>query len=324
MDNSTLEKINRFSRREMTEKELYTFSVVLCDNEVDRDCERFSDEALIKMKELFIGKTGIFDHEPRSSNQSARIYDTELITTDRLTKDGRTYKYLKAYAYMIRTDENKSLIAEIDGGIKKEVSVSCSAVKRICSICGADRNTSGCDHSKGKEYSGSKCHIVLDDITDAYEWSFVAVPAQINAGVTKKYDSEKEEKSMDPITTTDQAALDAAVSAAVEETKKQYEGWISPEDVASLTKERDDAIAQNKAYELKVLKLRTASEKGIPLALAERLTGDTADAISKDADMLAGYLAPKALPSPKFSGDTFVSDSETAAQLSMLAAINKN
>ena len=31
------------------------------------------------------------------------------------------------------------------------------------------------------------CHTILSDITDAYEWSFVAVPAQRNAGVTKQY-----------------------------------------------------------------------------------------------------------------------------------------
>lgn len=324
MADNTLDKINRFSRKKLTENELYTFSVILCDNEVDRDGERFSDEALVKMKELFIGKTGICDHKPSAENQHARIYDTELVTTDKLTADGRVYKYLKAHAYMVRTENNTSLIAEIDGGIKKEVSVSCNAVKRICSVCGADRNIAGCEHSKGKDYGGGKCHYILDDITDAYEWSFVAVPAQINAGVTKKYNSEKEEKSMEFTPITTQAELDAIVGKAVEETKKQYEGWLSPEDAAGLAKERDDAAAQSKAYELNILKLKTAGEKGIPLALAERLVGDTADAISKDADTLAGYLAPKVQPSPKFSGDTPVNNSETAAQLAMLAAINKN
>jgi hypothetical protein len=73
-----------------------------------------------------------------------------------------------------------------------------------------------------------------------------------------------------------------------------------------------------------MLKIKTASEKGIPIALADKLTGDTAEAISKDADVLAGYLAPKAKPSPKFSGDSTGTDAKTAAQLSMLAAINKN
>lgn len=41
-----LEKINRYTRRAFQEEELYTFSVVLCDNEVDRDMERFTIPAL--------------------------------------------------------------------------------------------------------------------------------------------------------------------------------------------------------------------------------------------------------------------------------------
>lgn len=97
------------------------------------------------------------------------------------------YEYLKASVYMIRTDANKDLIAEIEGGIKKEVSISCSAQKKKCSVCGCDKDTAVCSHMKGRMYSGKLCHTVLDDVTDAYEWSFVAVPAQVNAGVTKHY-----------------------------------------------------------------------------------------------------------------------------------------
>ncbi len=195
MEKEILEKINRFTRREFCGEELYVFSVILCDNDIDRDGERFSDRALEQLKELFIGKTGIFDHDPSTANQTARIFDTELITDDgRTTKNGEPYKYLKGSAYMVRTDENKNLINEIDGGIKKEVSISCSAAKKICSVCGRPRGS--CQHIPGKSYSGKICHTVLDDITDAYEWSFVAVPAQVNAGVTKKFtESDISEKA---------------------------------------------------------------------------------------------------------------------------------
>ena len=68
-----LEKINRYTRRAFQEEELYTFSVVLCDNEVDRDMERFTIPALERLGELFLGKTGIFDHAPQAQNQAARI-----------------------------------------------------------------------------------------------------------------------------------------------------------------------------------------------------------------------------------------------------------
>lgn len=191
MTKDQLEKINKFTRRELTEDEVYVFSVILCDNDIDRDCERFDRKALEQLKELFIGKTGIFDHDARSSHQSARIFDTEIAADDsRTTKNGEPYICLKAHVYMVRTDENRSLIAEIDGGIKKEVSISCSASERKCSVCGCDKAKAGCAHVKGKNYGGKLCHTVLTGITDAYEWSFVAVPAQVNAGVTKRFFSD--------------------------------------------------------------------------------------------------------------------------------------
>ena len=42
----------------------------------------------------------------------------------------------------------------------------------------------------GQRYGDKLCHVVLGDVTDAYEWSFVAVPAQREAGVTKQFRSE--------------------------------------------------------------------------------------------------------------------------------------
>lgn len=184
----TLKKLNQFTRREMNEDEVYIFDVILCDNDIDRDGERFSLNALKSLEKLFVGKTGIFDHNPKCSGQTARIFSAELVTDNsKTTAAGEPYTYLKGSAYMVRTDENLSLIREIDGGIKKEVSISCSAKSRKCSVCGADLNRKGCPHTAGKNYNGKIAHAVLDDITDAYEWSFVAVPAQVNAGVTKKF-----------------------------------------------------------------------------------------------------------------------------------------
>ena len=190
MNTDILEKINRFTRRPLKEDEVYVFSVILCDNEIDRDFERFSDASLEELKDKFVGKTGISDHNATSANQTARIFDTEIVSDDvRITKTGEMYRYLNASAYMVRTGENKDLISEIDGGIKKEVSISCSAERRICSICGCDRAKGSCSHVKGRKYGGKLCYDILEGISDAYEWSFVAVPAQVNAGVTKHYTS---------------------------------------------------------------------------------------------------------------------------------------
>ena len=100
---------------------------------------------------------------------------------------GKPYKFLKGNAYMVKTSSNQDLIKEIDGGIKKEVSVSCTAKYKRCSICGKDVYSGKCTHTMGNQYMGKPCYTILDDISDAYEWSFVAVPAQVNVGVTKHY-----------------------------------------------------------------------------------------------------------------------------------------
>lgn len=189
-----LEQLNHYTRRTHTQDEVFLFDVKLCDNEIDRDGERFSREALGQLKALFVGRTGIFDHNPRGENQNARIFGTELVEEpERMTTAGEPYTYLKGHAYMIRTDANRDLIREIDGGIKKEVSISCTANARTCSICGHDRRKSPCTHQPGRTYAGQLCHTVLSDITDAYEWSFVAIPAQREAGVTKQFRDGKQD-----------------------------------------------------------------------------------------------------------------------------------
>lgn len=194
--NEMMEAVNRFTRRALTADEVYLFDLILCDNEIDRDGDCFSDAALAELAKRFEGVTGIFDHDPRSGNQAARIFRTEVCSDpERTTRTGTPYRFLRANAYMVRTAGNADLIREIDAGIKKEVSISCAVGRQTCSICGANRLKQNCGHVKGKSYAGTVCFTTLDDITDVYEWSFVAVPAQRHAGVTKKMggsaDSEK-------------------------------------------------------------------------------------------------------------------------------------
>ncbi len=199
VNSETLAKINKFTRRELTADEVFCFSVILCDNEIDRDNEKFSVDALNKLAQLYVGKTGIFNHDPKGENQTARIYDTAVIKDEtRKTADREVYTYLQAEVYMVKTDKNADLIKEIDGGIKKEVSVGCAVEREICSICGKDRRTNPCNHRKGASYGGKKCFGILNSPTDAYEWSFVAVPAQRNAGVTKRYGEDYASKGAFP------------------------------------------------------------------------------------------------------------------------------
>ena len=94
---------------------------------------------------------------------------------------------------MIRTAKNADLIAEISGGIKKEVSVGFRATSFRCSICGKDGDyTYRCSHRKGESYGGKICYNLICGATDAYEVSFVAVPCQPNAGTTKSFETADE------------------------------------------------------------------------------------------------------------------------------------
>lgn len=182
--------INQFAKTPLKEDEVYTFSVRLCDNEVDRDWERFDTAALEELGRLFVGKSGVFDHQWSALGQTARIYRTEVVKEPAMvTAAGDGYCWLKAWAYLLRTEKNAQLIAEIEGGIKKEVSVGCSMGRQVCSICGAE---GGCQHVKGQEYGGKLCFTELKEPKDAYEWSFVAVPAQRNAGVVKRFGQEEQ------------------------------------------------------------------------------------------------------------------------------------
>lgn len=188
--------INTYTRRPLTAEEVYVFSLTLCDNDVDRDGERFTVESLFALEKLFVGKTGIFDHEPSAKNQAARIFSCAA-THDpgRKTAMGDAYFSLKARAYMPKTEENRALRESIDSGILKEVSVGCAVEKTLCSVCGQE--LAACAHRKGNVYGGKLCCGELVEPTDAYEWSFVAVPAQRSAGVTKE--ANRKEATMEQL-----------------------------------------------------------------------------------------------------------------------------
>lgn len=173
-----LNLINKISHRPLSADEVYVFSIRLCDNEIDRDGERFPVDTLNELASMFIGMSGIFDHQWITSRQNARIFKTELVTDETtITVAGDPLCYLKGYAYIVKSEYTKPLIDEIENGIKKEISVGCSVNKAQCSICGEDiYDKRKCSHEKGREYNGKVCWADLLDVADVYEWSFVVGP----------------------------------------------------------------------------------------------------------------------------------------------------
>lgn len=199
---SEMRKINKLTLSPLSAEEVFTFKVYACDNELDdKNYEPFNLQALKDLKNLFIGKTVIKDHRRSADNQVARVYDSELITEPKITGANEPFTKLLLKCYMVKTASNADLIAEIKGGIKKEVSTGTRAKKAICSICGTDNSKSYCSHWPGREYDtadGKKmCYITLDGAKEAYELSLVAVPAQPRAGATKNYGAAVKEEQLE-------------------------------------------------------------------------------------------------------------------------------
>ena len=177
-----LEAINAQAKAQLTAEQVYVFSLRLCDDQVDRDHERFDAAALPTLAKLFIGKTGVVDHKWSADKQIARIFETQVVKEAGIS-------YIKAWAYIRRGGSNDEVIADIEAGIKKEVSVGCAMGMAVCSVCGSEYGT--CGHMKGESYDGQICCAILKEPMDAYEFSFVAVPAQPDAGVLKSLGGRK-------------------------------------------------------------------------------------------------------------------------------------
>lgn len=107
--------------------------------------------------------------------------------------------------------------------------------------------------------------------------------------------------SFEPITTQEQ--LDGLLQTARAETEQryagylspeavqqQYHGWMSPEDQETLRnqhqtelQERDDKI---QSYEAQSLRNKVARETGLPVELAEKLSGADEAAMRTDAEAM--------------------------------------
>ena len=191
-----LKKINKYTLSPVKAEDVFIFKATIADNEQDdRNFMPFNLKALQDLKKLYPGKTMLKDHSRKADNQIARVYDTELVqNANKQTELGELYTELIAKIYMIKTDSNKDLISEIMGGIKKEVSTSTVPEKMVCNICGVDNMKDFCRHWPGRDYdvadatgksNKKRCKMLLHGAKEAYELSFVAVPAQPRAGTHK-------------------------------------------------------------------------------------------------------------------------------------------
>lgn len=211
--------INAQTLRPLTEEEVFTFRLAACDDQVDRDHERFTGETLEGLAVLFVGKSVLMDHAWLAGSQTARVYAAGV-------EDSGGVKRLILRCYMPRTEQTASIITAIEAGILRECSVGCAVRRVVCSVCGADQVKTCCPHIPGREYDGQLCVMELDGAKDAYEVSLVAVPAQPEAGVikSKRYGGAEASEEQEPQGTEvpDDDILMAQAAQEMEE--KRYGG----------------------------------------------------------------------------------------------------
>lgn len=178
VDAEELALINAQALRELSAEEVFTFRLAACDDQIDRDHERFTAETLGELAKLYVGKPVLRDHKWSAETQTARVYRAEVV------EDAGVHRLVLG-CYMVRTASAADTIAAIEGGILRECSVGCAVQHVNCSICGSDQRETLCRHWPGREYDGQVCSMELSGAADAYEVSLVAVPAQPEAGIVK-------------------------------------------------------------------------------------------------------------------------------------------
>ena len=182
---SEMELINSYSRKELTPEDVYVFTVKLCDNDIDSTNERFTVESLFALADLFIGKTGFIENDLAKNNQMIRIISCKVdCDEDKGTVDHEPYYRLMARVYMLRNDNTREMIENIEKGIVEEVSIGCSVNHSICSICHYSIYSPLCNHHRGEKYEVDGrmklCFVELKEPTDVYEFLLVFKPPMTN------------------------------------------------------------------------------------------------------------------------------------------------
>lgn len=122
---------------------------------------------------------------------------------------------------------------------------------------------------------------------------------------------------------SDYDKLKEAVAKQDEEQRKwRQEAQETAERIKNLTAELETAKASIKDYETKALKTSIAAEIGLPTGLTDRLTGNTAEEIRKDAETLkAVFERENRKDLPGYKAEQKPGDATTAAYKEVLSGL---
>lgn len=126
---SDLEDVNsRFALSKLSDEDIIKFNVVICDNDIDRSKEKFTDVALEEIVDCINNKQDgvpfMKNHDSSDvENTIGRITNAILVVdTDKKTEDGEVYKYVLGHAYALK--DSSDYVSKILGGIWRGASIS--------------------------------------------------------------------------------------------------------------------------------------------------------------------------------------------------------
>jgi len=188
-DEGDLSLIKQFALdQEITTEDVHVRAMYLCNDLVDYYFTRFDEADLDAIAEMLPGQSVIVGHK-REMAPIARFYKAEkVVRTDKKfinEETGEDVRWIKAYFYWpTGVEGSEDMRKKIDTGVWKEISISWSYKRCVCSICGkdmlqgmaalfADEDEDVCKHRLGKQYEGKLCYGTVKDITKVLEGSVV-------------------------------------------------------------------------------------------------------------------------------------------------------
>lgn len=114
-----------------------------------------------------------------------------------------------------------------------------------------------------------------------------------------------------------QEELDNIIKNRIERVRKEYDGFMSAEDVqklkdtyeakvkedgekyTTLEKEKNDLLTKVKGYEVNALKTKVALAINLPMGATQFLKGETEEELAESAKALATMFKPTTEPKPK-------------------------
>lgn len=161
--------INRYALRALAPDEYATFTLDLCNDQIDRHFSRFPEEELARINELVPGRPLMERHDLRGTLPRGRFFRSSL------HREGEVLS-VRPEVYVLRTSENRDFILNIEGGVYRETSIGFAFELPECSVCGKDLRT--CDHVPGRSYGGATCHFIMRGVLEVAEGSVVSSGSQ--------------------------------------------------------------------------------------------------------------------------------------------------